>query len=393
MQVDPKEFRNVLGRYPTGVVIVTAVSEAGEALGMTVGSFGSVSLDPPLVAFMPDKKSSSWKRIQESGSRFCVNVLHADQEDICRLVAVRKQNKLEDIPWHPSVNGNPIIEGCVAFIDCEMVQAIDAGDHLIVIGHVDELEVLSDELPLLFFAGGYGSFIPRSLAAADIDLMGSLQLVDMARPAMDRLAATLGTEVLAMVRVGNELVIAASSGSVPDSRFPTRVGFRYPFVPPFGSVFVAWGPDDLRDAWISMIDTSRISKESLVSVRESVSRIQERGYSLALESQELSYVESMYNNSDQRDPKFSRSELISVADSLAKSYNPPLPESTDTFDLKRIAAPVFNSQGEVAYSLIIVSDTRVTRAQMVAVCDELKEAAKIATIAIGGVIPAAVCRV
>ena len=87
--MDPKHFRQVLGQYPTGVVIVTSVSAQGEALGMTVGSFTSVSLDPPLVAFLPDKASSSWKALRESGPRFCVNVLAAQQEDVCRAVASR----------------------------------------------------------------------------------------------------------------------------------------------------------------------------------------------------------------------------------------------------------------------------------------------------------------
>ena len=158
--IDPKWFREVLGQYPTGVVVVTAISPNGDAVGMTVGSFASVSLDPPLVAFIPAKLSSSWKALRESGRSFCVNVLAADQENVCRAVAMRKDNKFDGIPWVPSRYGNPVVAGSVAYIDCELEMTHDAGDHDIVIGRVLELEVTSAGYPLVFFRGGYGSFSP-----------------------------------------------------------------------------------------------------------------------------------------------------------------------------------------------------------------------------------------
>jgi flavin reductase (DIM6/NTAB) family NADH-FMN oxidoreductase RutF len=156
-QVDPERFRKVLGQYPTGVVVVTAISQNGDAIGMTVGSFTSVSLDPPLVAFVPAKLSSSWKALRESGRSFCVNILAADQEDVCRAVAARKDKKFDEIPWIPSRYGNPVVAGSVAYIECELEMMHDAGDHDIVIGRVLELEVMSVGYPLVFFRGGYGS--------------------------------------------------------------------------------------------------------------------------------------------------------------------------------------------------------------------------------------------
>jgi len=86
--IDTALFREVLGQYPTGVVVVTATDNAGDAIGMTVGSFTSVSLDPPLVAFLPSKTSSSWRALRESGDSFCINVLGASQEDVCRAVTM-----------------------------------------------------------------------------------------------------------------------------------------------------------------------------------------------------------------------------------------------------------------------------------------------------------------
>ncbi|MEU5994817.1 flavin reductase family protein [Spirillospora sp. NPDC047418] len=159
--IDPTRFRRVLGHYPTGVVVVTALDPAGAAIGMTVGSFTSVSLDPPLVAFLPDKGSSSWRALRESGERFCVNVLSAAQEDVCRAVAMRKTDKFHDIGWHPSPAGNPVIDGAVAWIDCVTEQLHDAGDHQIVVGRVLNLQVSEGEPPLLFHQGAYGTFTPH----------------------------------------------------------------------------------------------------------------------------------------------------------------------------------------------------------------------------------------
>lgn len=159
--VDPARFRHVLGHYPTGVVVVTALDRTGAAIGMTVGSFTSVSLDPPLVAFLPDRNSSSWRALRESGERFCVNVLSAGQEDVCRAVAVRKTDKFHDIEWRPSPAGNPVINGAVAWIDCVTEQLHDAGDHHIVVGRVLHLQEGDGETPLLFHQGAYGTFAPH----------------------------------------------------------------------------------------------------------------------------------------------------------------------------------------------------------------------------------------
>jgi len=92
---DARQFRDVLGQYPTGVSVVTATQADGKVAGLAVGSFTSVSLDPPLVAFLPDKTSTSWPKIRSVGS-FCVNVLGADQESICRTFASSLQTSLLD---------------------------------------------------------------------------------------------------------------------------------------------------------------------------------------------------------------------------------------------------------------------------------------------------------
>ncbi|HTK64424.1 MAG TPA: flavin reductase family protein [Pseudonocardia sp.] len=155
--IDARHFRNVLGSYPTGVVVITAIDTEGNPAGMAVGSFTSVSLDPPLVAFLPDKSSTSFPKIRTASS-FCVNVLAADQEDVCRGFAMRGGDKFAGVDWKPTSSGAPRLEGVSAWIDCEFESVTEAGDHYIVLGRVRELEAPGDGLPLVFFQGTYGHF-------------------------------------------------------------------------------------------------------------------------------------------------------------------------------------------------------------------------------------------
>jgi 3-hydroxy-9,10-secoandrosta-1,3,5(10)-triene-9,17-dione monooxygenase reductase component len=154
---DNATFRRVLGHYPTGVCVVTAVEAGGAPTGMVVGSFTSVSLEPPLVAFFPDRGSSSWPRIATVG-KFCVNVLAADQEALCRQFATRGADKFAGVSHRHSANGSPILDGVVAWIDCNLDAVHEAGDHFIVLGRVVALEVEEPGAPLLFFQGNYGAF-------------------------------------------------------------------------------------------------------------------------------------------------------------------------------------------------------------------------------------------
>lgn len=155
--IDPALFRQVLGSYPTGVCAITALSANDAPVGMVVGTFTSVSLDPPLVGFLPDKKSSSWPQIEAAG-RFCVNVLGSDQQQICRQVSARGDEKFAGVDYSVSENNLPIIAGAIARIECTIHSVIDAGDHWFVLGKVLGLEVTRDEDPMLFHRGRYGGF-------------------------------------------------------------------------------------------------------------------------------------------------------------------------------------------------------------------------------------------
>jgi 3-hydroxy-9,10-secoandrosta-1,3,5(10)-triene-9,17-dione monooxygenase reductase component len=153
MAPDEASYRTVLGHFATGVTIITAMDD-GEPVGVSANSFTSVSLDPPLVLFCAGKASSTWPRIERVG-KFTVNILNEHQEDVCREFATKGADRFSRIGWRPSANGQPILHDALAYIDCEMDAQHDGGDHVIVVGRVQELGVLSEEGPLLFYRGGY----------------------------------------------------------------------------------------------------------------------------------------------------------------------------------------------------------------------------------------------
>jgi len=155
--INPQWFRTVLGQYPTGVCAITAMDKDGKVSGMAVGSFTSVSLNPPLVAFLPDRSSTSWPKIESAG-KFCVNVLSNQQLDVCKRFASKAEDKFAGLAYRLSGTGSPIIEDVVAWIDCDLHSVQDAGDHYIVIGAVRDLQMESEDSALLFYRGGYGGF-------------------------------------------------------------------------------------------------------------------------------------------------------------------------------------------------------------------------------------------
>lgn len=349
-EIDPAKFRQVLGQYPTGVVVVTARTHAGEPLGMTIGSFTSVSLDPPLVAFIPDQKSKSWLDLRESGQKFCVNILSAGQEGVCRNIAGRKEDKFVDIDLDQSHGGNPVIKGAVAFIDCTLEVIHEAGDHHIVIGRVRHLETQNSRYPLLFFRGGYGSFNPLSLGATEADLVGQMRLVDLIRPTIEQLADDLATEISALCLVSDELVIAASAGQGRSADVPTRVGQRWPFAPPMGSLFAAFGDDATRDRWLG---AHTISPHGRPHAEWLLDRAEQDGYVLTLSAT------SPPDRADTID--VFRSGEATITPALVERalrteellYNPGDLDARGDLFLRSLSVPVFTGAGNVFCTLTL----------------------------------------
>lgn len=154
--VDRTEFRRVLGHFATGVTVITAPAAEGETspAGFACQSFSSLSLDPPLVAFMVARTSTTWPRIARAGV-FCVNVLAADQAGLCRAFAVSGADKFTGVPHDAApVTGSPRLAGAAAWIDCTIHAVHPGGDHLIVVGRVTTLGAPAQNTPPLLFHRG-----------------------------------------------------------------------------------------------------------------------------------------------------------------------------------------------------------------------------------------------
>jgi 3-hydroxy-9,10-secoandrosta-1,3,5(10)-triene-9,17-dione monooxygenase reductase component len=151
-------LRRVLGHLPTGVVVLAAEVDS-RPVGMACNSFTSVSLDPPLVSFSVAHASSTWPRLRRSG-RFCANILASHHDELSRIFSRRGADRWLDVARHRRWGG-PGLDDAVAWIDCEIANEYEAGDHVIVVSAVAEIEVHEDgHDPLLFFRGEYGSFGP-----------------------------------------------------------------------------------------------------------------------------------------------------------------------------------------------------------------------------------------
>lgn len=154
---DSNHFRHVLGHVPTSVVVVTGCSSAGAPAGITIGSFASVSLEPPLVGFYQGVTSRSWPLIAKSGS-FCVNVLAQSQDELCWRFAKElidgEASRFDDIDYTLSPGGAPVLPGVIAWIDCTIESVSPAGDHWFVLGRVNDLHTTeSKESAMVFFKG------------------------------------------------------------------------------------------------------------------------------------------------------------------------------------------------------------------------------------------------
>lgn len=157
-----RAFRDALGRFATGVTVVTTRDPDGRPVGLTVNSFASVSLEPPLVSFCLDREAFSYPAFAESRS-FAVNVLSAGQVDLSRTFAQASlADKFAAIATAEGATGCPLLPGALAQIECEIEMRHAAGDHVILIGRVVALEVAEDGLPLLYYRGRYADLLPPS---------------------------------------------------------------------------------------------------------------------------------------------------------------------------------------------------------------------------------------
>jgi len=156
--IDPRDFRNALGTYATGVTIITAVAADGKPYGLTCNSFASVSLNPPLVLWSLGMFSNRLSVFQ-SASHFTINVLGASQQELANRFAKSSEDKFAGVEWTPGLGNAPVLANCVASFQCRAANRYYGGDHIIFLGAVEAYAYNRQE-PLLFARGGYGRFTP-----------------------------------------------------------------------------------------------------------------------------------------------------------------------------------------------------------------------------------------
>lgn len=152
--LDQRSFRDTLGRYPTGVVLICAMSEVGP-VGMAVNSFTSVSLDPPLISFCPMLTSATWAALRDIKS-FAVSILGAEHADVSRLFATKGADRFAHHDWAQSPLGHPVLSSALCWIDATITSVTPAGDHELVIAEATTWSQNPEKTdPLVFFSGKY----------------------------------------------------------------------------------------------------------------------------------------------------------------------------------------------------------------------------------------------
>lgn len=154
MPVSRQEFRAALGRFASGVTIITTKDASGRLHGITVSAFCSVSLEPPLIAVCIEKNTGSHYAFLESSS-FVVNILDSNQQSLSDRFASRIPNKFEGVAYEAGIDDLPVLGGALVNLECVLVNRFDAGDHTIFVGQIEKSNASESGEPLVYFHGNY----------------------------------------------------------------------------------------------------------------------------------------------------------------------------------------------------------------------------------------------
>ena len=372
--VTSQVYRRVLGQFPTGVAVVTARGDNGQPVGMAIGSFTSVSLEPPLVGFLPMATSTTWPKIRAAGA-FCVNILSVEQETLCRGFSRSGGDKFADVAWSPAPSGSPILVEALAWIDCTIERVDEAGDHFMVYGAVNEMAEQSESSPLVFFRGGYGGFRPGALVAGDPqgDLAVPLRIVDRARHDIDALSQRLGAQCAVTALVGDQIVVLAVAGTTKDGATNAFVGGRNRAVPPFGSTFMAWEPPERVAGWLASAPAGADSDRPSILAR--LDAMRERGFAVSVEGGATRDWEPVMSGTDG-----DHTEALST---MTRSFDPPL-EHGDAGRVRNIHVPVQGPDGRVGVVLNVSGFAPLDQAGLDAFVADIRDVAVRITAAITG---------
>ena len=158
MAIEQQLFRDALGAFATGVTVVTTVGEGGRPLGITISALASVSLDPPLILICLGRATACLESYVD-GRHFAVNILAEGQRHLSEQFASRSADKFTSISYTTWDSGCPILDGCLASLECQRETVHDGGDHVILLGRVTRLQCMGGK-PLVHFKGGYAALTP-----------------------------------------------------------------------------------------------------------------------------------------------------------------------------------------------------------------------------------------
>ncbi|MBB43735.1 MAG: flavin reductase [Rhodospirillaceae bacterium] len=153
MSINPKDFRNTVGLFATGITVITTVDENGKAIGLTANSFTSVSLNPPIILVCIDRAVTSFSAFQTAGE-FAVNILGSEQTELSNKFATSGDEKWLGVEFETWTGRAPILLNCLANIECQTREIHESGDHIIITGEVKSL-ASKDGNPLLYWRGQY----------------------------------------------------------------------------------------------------------------------------------------------------------------------------------------------------------------------------------------------
>ena len=352
--VDPHVFREVMGHYPTGVVVVTGRDSDDDILAMVVGTFNSVSLDPPLVSFMPMMTSRTFAKMRECSS-LCINILGGEQEDIVLTIAQRWENKLDGIEWFPSPSGDPVLSESIAWIDTTIWNTVEAGDHWIVLCRVNDMAVANPVSPLIFFQGGYGSFVSTSLMARmDHEILPAIHAAHGARAEVEALANSIGCEVSVFTAVScDEMATVLSATGVGVDR-EEGLAHRVPMVPPIGDSYVFSRPIEEQERWVDKLREASAEVKDMHRMR--LEFVREHGYLLSFLPVEGSAAYDEMRDATRRYEKgrLTPSQERNIRESIGRAsvdYRVREVDEQQVYDVGSIVLPVRDPAGEYSLTL------------------------------------------
>ncbi len=352
--IDKGLFREVMGHYPTGVAVVTGRADDGELLALVVGTFSSVSLEPPLVSFMPMKTSKSFDKLRRCDS-VCINILGGEQEELVSTIARRWENKFDGIDWFASPSGDPVLEQSVAWIDARITNTVDAGDHWIVLCGVDDMAVTNPVAPLIYFQGGYGSFVSTSLMARmDHEILDEIQDAEIARPHVEALAQHIGCEVILYTAISRDEMATVLSAVGPGVERENGLARRIPIVPPIGDSIVFDLSGDEQEQWLA--NARGVDESVKEHYRQRITFLRTHGYVLSLLPQEgIAAYDPMCEatrryESSRLTPRQERDIRASIVESTV-DYRPRELDAEGRYNVGSVVLPVRDRDGNHTLTL------------------------------------------